>query len=1051
MNPRIEIVSASAGSGKTYRLAQTLLASLESGEARPEAVVAVTFTRKAAGELAERARRFLIENGRSGEAHRLSAARIGTVHEVGARLIAEHAFDLGLSPRQEVLDEGAAREALGHSLAGIVEARSRVFADLKSRLGWQWDWERDVDTILQRARANDMGPDALAASGVASRAVIGELLPATGEAAGAMDGRLLAALDSFLAASPATDTTKGTATIRDLARRLAGRLRAGRALDWNDWLGLANKSPTKRSREAWEPVLEVARDVLRHPRLREDLETAAGLVLEVAGEVLAAYAEFKRERGLVDFPDQLALARELLRRPEVRDRLRGDIDLVLVDEFQDTSPIQLAIFVELARLARRSVWVGDQKQAIYGFLDADPALMDAAMEAVLGDEEPDILRTSYRSRPGLVELTSDLFTPAFRRVGIPEERTRLEPWIRDEPAGLGPCVERWSLEGSKAPERAAALAAGMAELLAPGSGVEVRDRESGAARTATASDVAVLCRSNAGCERVAGALRRSGIPATVAETGLCSTPEARLVLAGLARWRDSRDSLAAAELARWTRHPGDDEAWLEAALREPHAAELERAPAVRSVDEARRGRPDAGLLEAFDAVVEAVGARERCLAWGDAAQRTANLDALRAQVCRYLGTRSAREDTVSLPGLLGWLAGLEGSDPRAAAGDGPAVTVITWHRAKGLEWPIAVLDGFSSERRDSAFGVHVVRPGPGFDFDDPLAGATIRYVPYPFKTTVNPLVAAMAAHPATAELGRRMEREGLRLLYVGWTRARDRVVLAGRPGKLTDDLAVLRDEESCLFSEPAGETVWAGRRVEVEVRTLTAAEPPVPETKPGEGYAAVGRREHSPARLPASGVEGTGRVGDPVRLGERLALTGSPDMEGIGEAVHGFLAADRAGLDGAERLAIASGLLERWGVAESVEASEVLRAGDALRTWVEERWPGATWRREWPLARRLPAGTVVHGRADLVLETGDGLVLIDHKTFPGGVEQARERAASFGGQLAAYAAALEAVTGRELAGAFIHLAVGGVVFPVVPVAAAVSGAVEDTGADQASS
>src|SRR6185503_13415586 len=108
------------------------------------------------------------------------------------------------------------------------------------------------------------------------------------------------------------------------------------------------------------------------------------------------------------------------------------------DEFQDTSPLQLAIFLRLADIAKRSVWVGDQKQAIFGFRGTDPALMDAAADAIPSDAEPETLGKSWRSRPELVHLTSDLFARGFASQGIPEARVRLEPANKDEPPGLGP-------------------------------------------------------------------------------------------------------------------------------------------------------------------------------------------------------------------------------------------------------------------------------------------------------------------------------------------------------------------------------------------------------------------------------------------------------------------------------------------------------------------------------------------------------------------------------------------------------------------------------------
>ena len=86
--------------------------------------------------------------------------------------------------------------------------------------------------------------------------------------------------------------------------------------------------------------------------------------------------------------------------------------------------------------------------------------------------------------------------------------------------------------------------------------------------------------------------------------------------------------------------------------------------------------------------------------------------------------------------------------------------------------------------------------------------------------------------------------------------------------------------------------------------------------------------------------------------------------------------------------------------------------------------------REWPVLRRLPEGTVLRCVADLVLDTEEGLVLFDHKSFPGNREQAAERAAEYAGQLAAYGNALTQATGKPIVDAFIHLPVSGLVVPV---------------------
>ena len=153
-------------------------------------------------------------------------------------------------------------------------------------------------------------------------------------------------------------------------------------------------------------------------------------------------------------------------------------------------------------------------------------------------------------------------------------------------------------------------------------------------------------------------------------------------------------------------------------------------------------------------------------------------------------------------------------------------------------------------------------------------------------------------------------------------------------------------------------------------------------------------------------------------------------MECLGNALHGFLAADRPTIKSSQRIEIARGLLSRWNVASALDAAAVLGAGDALKVWVEKNWPGARWHREWPLRMQMKTGSTLRGIADLVLETRAGYVVIDHKSFPGGRDKAVEKAASYAGQVLAYADAIRAATGKPVVGAFIHLPVAGLVVAV---------------------
>ena len=328
-----------------------------------------------------------------------------------------------------------------------------------------------------------------------------------------------------------------------------------------------------------------------------------------------------------------------------------------------------------------------------------------------------------------------------------------------------------------------------------------------------------------------------------------------------------------------------------------------------------------------------------------------------------------------------------------------------------------------------------------FLFEDPLGGRGIRYWPDPFQpkpfpgmpsnykgnTTLHAAVRNGVEYLAEAK---RSASENLRLLYVGWTRARDVLVLASRDGKLLDGtLGILTGADGAqLLAEPGGNGVasWAGRVVNIRVRA-TAASGGVPVAiEPGESYVVRGPRQFPPATVNPSSLSGIGTLGEPESLGGAVPVSVGAVPTSLGDACHAFFAADGDDLGEAERVAMAARLLQSFSVQGSLRAEDLARAGASLRGWAGRHWPGAAWRREWPLRRRLSDGSELHGFADLVLETREGLVLIDHKCLGGTLPEALAAAASYGAQLQAYADVLERATGRDVLGRWLHLPLQGV-------------------------
>jgi ATP-dependent exoDNAse (exonuclease V) beta subunit len=1075
---RIDVVSASAGTGKTYRLTGDLAAALLDGSARPEGVVAITYTVRAAGELESRIRARLLEAGRADLAARVRDGYIGTIHSVCQRLLREFSLEAGLSPYLEPIPETERQRLFDVALSSVLAGREGHLNELARRLELE-DWKGKLLQLVDAARANGMDQAALQASAAASRAGLSRLLgeptldgPAYLEKLQAAHARLQPKLDELAAGTVAAAKERAAA-----GKKLAAVFGRGLRPSWKSQVQLADLVDLKKL-SAWsDDFVQLAHQHASCAAFHEDVLGLQDTLFALAGQALEVFVAEKRAASVVDFGDMLAQAREVLERPAVQDALRARLDLVLVDEFQDTSPLQLAVVGALGALARRSIWVGDRKQAIFGFQGSDPELMTAATAVALGGRPPDILAKSWRSRKDLVELVSGLFSQALAPHGFPPEQVLLVP-AKPDPEDLAaqPALEcwRWSKvseerSGQKvSATEAQALAAGVAELLEEPP--LVRERGTGEVeplRPATRRDVAILARSNARCRQIAEALRARGIPAKVSLSGVTLTPEGVLARAALALLADPQDGVAALEVG-WLGGAavGDPDAWLSRRLLEVSrwraavaaAAKLEerRPPLPLAFEDdpriagLRRAVPAAERLspaQALDLALRTAGIPDLVRAWPEPGQRLANLEALRAEAGAYEQLCDAQRSAATMLGLVAHLGAL-GSDTEAGKQAAPssedAVTVFTWHKAKGLEWPVVILADLDFAKERGVFEV-AVEPAAAFDFTRPLDGRWVRWWPWPYGRMRKGL-ALLDKAVATPEAERAAgadHRERLRLLYVGFTRPRDLLVLAARhsekSGAATAALDLLCGADGTPLlevpfeAEPGERSLGVGEaRWPCRVRLVSGLPPrsAAPARAATRWYAAAPRVERPPERLNPSAepLAGGARIVRVERLGGRKALDARPEQAGlVGDAIHGFLAADRPGTPEA-RAAMATRILKAFRVVGAVAPETLLSASDALRAWLEPRYPGAAWFREWPVRARLagePPRLLV-GEVDLFLELPDGFVLVDHKSFPGSEkERDRKLVEEYAPQLGWYARVLAQALGKPMKAAFIHLPIRG--------------------------
>ena len=1045
----ITMVSASAGTGKTYTLTQLIAGKVSEG-VPASGIMATTFTRKAAGELRERIAAKLLDAPSEGQdlkrlrdaAQQLSVSLIGTVNSVCGRLLTEYAIDAGLSPEVEVIAEEQQVAMFRLATDGVLaEYSDRVLpiARRLSQLDSDGAWDQTVRNICDAARNNLLLPSDLAHCAALSWEGLQELL----DERSATDDRavwrhqfrqdldeLLLVADTGVDSTGKTVKTTGknfTGTWPIVQRRISGMADLD-TVSWNEWrrvLPASNPVPAVWISKLLEGSINTVEDGLtRNPAFQDDLEQYIKLVFECAATCLATYAEFKHQHGLMDFVDQETLMVSLVRDNEAfRASFRQRVKYLVVDEFQDTSPLQLELFLQLSRLVEECVWVGDPKQAIFEFRGTDPELMN---EVVANVDKTNRLHESWRSQQAVVDLSNAVFAPVFTAAGMSPESVRLglpaahAHW----PSGT---LEAWTMPGSDG-DHIKATAAGVVDLLARRPELKP-------------SDIAVLARSNAEVAKLARALTSIGLRASANEESLLAAREIQLVRAAMAFVADGWDTVALTEIVAL--HPEHSAHWdwqlrlLGSAdasgVLEEWAAEGIPAALAGLRDRAGRATP----TEVFEEVVNLLGLPDLIKSWSAPPTRLRNLDAFRACLRNYYESCSALKEPATLRGCLGFLNAQEQLGADNVGED--VVNVLTYHKAKGLEWPVVVMGSLDKASRSGAFGVAIEQSGT-FSLVNPLAGRWIRFWPNPFDTKGSALEEQALASEVQARAEERDRRNQARLMYVGMTRSIQTTVLTSKT-TVPKGLNLLgvpdliswagTDVDAAIHvagAEPLPATVYSYEPVEPNVPALGSDVGRYTDRSP-QGLAADFPR----ARIQASSQSSEaspGQVLAKADLGDRIVGHGAAGWDAVGSAIHAYLGTAYEVLSADEQLGLAKQIIDRWGVADRVDAETLVSAGHRLADFLEQSYPDGTPLREVPLAWRNELNQVMEGWIDLLIETPTGYVLIDHKSYPGN-EPAQHIRDEYLGQMQAYEDAVFAATGRTVAEKLIHLPALGKVYQIV--------------------
>ncbi len=837
---QLQIISAGAGSGKTYRLTQEMVALLQEGLSA-EGIIATTFTKKAATELQERVRVALLNKGLTTAADDLTNALIGTVHSLGGKLLKRFAFEAGVSPQVSIIGEGDFKILFNQSLSAILnKKRVETMDELCNRLGLNkreyYDWRQDVARITEIARANEFDREILEKSRQKSFESFQEFLGVPSENdSNYFNERLLNLLEETIREiSAGEDTTNVTQGVLRTLKAARSGLKMHGYLPWYQWAQISKLKPGAKSRDAVEEIKNFAALCHRNPQMHKDIQAYIYRVFDIAIEAIEEYSSYKKRRGLIDYTDMETLVNRLLDKPVIQEVLKEELSLLMVDEFQDTSPIQLSIFLKLSKLAKHSIWVGDPKQSIYGFRGAEPRLMQAIIDYSGGIRPENIQRFSWRSREDIVGATNALFTKAFS--DIPPEQVVLQPKytkmptaesITDEPESslMSNALKHWHFnyagEGRK-PSKSwvvTCLAHTLKSELEKGMYILPKGEKEH--RLARPNDVAILCRSNATCRQVGEAINEVGLEVAIARSGLLETAEIRLILACLRYILNGHDALAVAEILLFAKGEKienileDRIEWVDqSAVVTSEKRWGQDKKIIAQLDELRPQMSELSSVEILNLLLTELDMRRIITALPNAEQRLDNIEMLRKLALEYEQACTRLHTAASLGGFQLWLADLERQDTDwQALGRGEhAVNILTYHKSKGLEWPIVICFDLDGQMRSDVFGVEIIPETETVNIDDVLSGRWLRFWvnPYADQKNKTQLFEQIEASEAKQSKIKQSLQEEARLLYVGITRARDYIVFpsAHQPMKWLNRIWHEGREDLPVLDPDSKETPW---------------------------------------------------------------------------------------------------------------------------------------------------------------------------------------------------------------------------------------------------
>jgi ATP-dependent exoDNAse (exonuclease V) beta subunit len=1001
-------IEAAAGTGKTTALVARILSVVSTGRARLRETVAITFTEKAAGELKVRLREKLEETltaSRLAEAlSDLERAHITTIHSFCAWVLRERPVEAAVDPQFAVADELQRQFLLEEAWQEWLEAElAQNPAPLRQALmrGVELDKLPDlVDCIVDhRDRlAYAPIPDPVPLDAAKVVAELKSLSPALERCLNHFVERKQ---NAWLRARVLLDTLPSlqrASTERQIAVLRSLEIIAPRAMSHFD-------SP-EAFREMKDLVKEL-RPLLEDFGASADHNFLVELVTWLRGFV-DHFQKIKHERAVLDFDDLVVKTRNLVRdNAGVREDLQRRFKFVLVDEFQDTDPVQTELVLLLGEgTAGKLFVVGDPKQSIYGFRRADIEMYATTRQQIEQMGKTLTFQQNFRSKSTILDWVNDVFKKMIvqsKDGHYQPEYIPLKAWpkLKTAEAAVTLLRPKQPLKGT-VDELRRAEATAVARYL----------RQQVATGAHQWGDMALLFRAYTGVETYSDVLHEHGVPfRVVGGKGYYQREEIQTLSSLLSCLDNPSDKLDLIASLRSLLFGWADELvflvsqkmrldYLGAIAPDLPEQVKSTFALLRELHESRHDCSVAGY-------VEHVLARARaCEAFfasqPDGAQCVANLlKALElARQLEALGLRSVRAFVRRLRETV--LGGVDEEPSPASEETDNVVRILTIHKAKGLEFPVVVLADLAGRSSDSGAKL-LFRPD---------GGAELRFAG---RRTAG-------FEETDKEHAKREEAEEIRLLYVAVTRAQERLVIpwfAEKGGRIDLLAHGFQPCPSALVESPDLESLGA---TNLEPGKAATATYPVEQLiarrrQWGESRAELLERAARPlARVSPSKLTGEKEPREDERVGaERQRATE------FGSVVHGALEIVDLAATNARQWAQIEQFIAQSGLSDDEKRRAAGLVNRALDSELMVRV-----RRAKQVYRELPFTQVtgdglIEGKIDVLFCENGRWVMIDYKT------DARVEVEPYTRQLRAYEAALQQVAGIPVAEKWLFFLVSGTI------------------------